>query len=606
MHIIGLILLIVHKVQLYSSKFDVRTISLTYSTLYLNDVYFNNLKFFELLANSSVNVTSDSKIASDDLTITLNSSDLYYDDSVDISSSSVSLIAINSRFQNDFDFDNIRVLDLSFSTFESASSIHIIVGYFSCFHCQLLGNSSLLTETYSEINSGNFSSSLVVTQSADTNTLIGQVQLANSIDFFSYVILDDVSVSEFQSSIGSIICHSDVLMRNVVAISSIPFVFHNALILSDATVFLDPLFVLLDFQTLKGVGTIDTNILNFGRINPSSTLTFNDNLTLSFSSIVTLQISNDSSSTQLIVGSTAYLDGILEIEFDTKSDSTRYNYTLIESDQINGRFRSIINPCASLITTFYSKSSLIVSVNDFVVDLQQGSYVSPTGVDDPCCGTFDSPCASFRGVLERMGRKGTVYFHSGHYLFNQGFGKLIDVDWEVIGLVDVIIDGSDETILDIIYSSLTFHNLIIYGKNVVFEVSDSSIIFDFVSVLSVSNDTMFLIENSSLTTTNCLFDIDSFRLFECIESLLFINNSSFSGSLSDSLISLSSSSMIFDNTLFNDLNVNNLVVSSSSSIKLNHLSITEVTANTVFQLHQSIILMNNLIVFSIFSKDFCL
>ncbi|KAL0244252.1 hypothetical protein GEMRC1_008337 [Eukaryota sp. GEM-RC1] len=409
-------------------------------------------------------LSESTRILSDSTTITLHSSELYYDDSVDILSPVLNFVAINSHFLNDI--SNFHRLNLSYSTFESTVGTEVIVGFFSCFYCQILGNWSMAIASEVQISSGNFSSSLIVQESSDNAVISGQVKLANFINVYSRVILDDVSVSEFQTSSGSIACHSDVLMRNDVSISNVSFTFNGTLALFDSTVRIEFLFILFDYQTMSGFGTIDTNILNFGRTHPSSTLTFNDNLSLFPSSIISLQINNDSSFTQLIVGSTAYLDGILEIEFDTKSDSTSYNYTLIESDQINGRFRSIINPCASLISTFYSKSSLIVSVNDFVVDLNQVSYISPSGIDDPCCGTFDSPCISFKGVLERMGRKGKVYFHSGYYFFNQGFGKLIDVDWEVIGLGDVIIDGSDETLLDIVSSSLTFHNLIIYGNNV--------------------------------------------------------------------------------------------------------------------------------------------
>ncbi|KAL0244772.1 hypothetical protein GEMRC1_008854 [Eukaryota sp. GEM-RC1] len=574
-----------------AASFYIGSLSLTSSSLQSEGVVFRNLTELELYRNSVMVLSESTRILSDSTTITLHSSELYCDDTVDISSPILNFVAINSHFLNHL--SNFNSLNLSYSTFESTVGTEVFVGFFSCFYCQILGNWYMAITSKVQISSGNFSSSLIVQESADTTMITGLVKLANSIDVYSHVILDDVLVSEFQfSPNGSITCHSDVSMRNAVGLSDVSFTFNNTLALLDSTVRIAPLFVLFDFQTMSGFGTIDTNILNFGKIRPSSTFTFNDNLSLAPSSIISLQISNDSSSTHLIVGSTAYLDGILEIEFDTKSDSTSYKYTLIESDQINGRFRSIINPCASLITTFYSKSSLIVSVNDFVVDLQQGSYVSPSGVDDSCCGTFDSPCASFKGVLERMGRKGKVYFHSGYYFFNQGFGKLIDVDWEVIGLGDVIIDGSDDTLLDNVSSSLTFHNLIIYGKNVVLEVSNSSINFDFVSVLSISNDSLFLIENSSFTTTNSLFDIESFRLFECLKSSIFVDNSFFSGSLSDSLISLSSSSMIVDNTILNNLNVSNLIVSSTSSIKVNHSSISHVTANTVFLLDQSDIVVN--------------
>ncbi|KAL0244515.1 hypothetical protein GEMRC1_008599 [Eukaryota sp. GEM-RC1] len=386
-----------------------------------------------------MSLSQDSKITSDSLHITLSSSELYYDDSVDISSSDVIVIAINSHFQNDFDFANIHILDLSFSTFQSASSTQTIVAYFSCFHCQILGSSPLSVETYSEINSGNISSSFIVQESVFNSSMTGRIQLANSFDFFSHVILDDVSVSEFQSSSGSITCHSDVLMRNFVTLSATSFTSDDGIVLSDANVILEQNLELSEFQILRGLGTVFNNTSNAGKLIPLPLIDFDDNLALLPSSIVSIQINSGDSFTQIIIGSTAYLDGILELEFETKYDSTGNNYTIIESGLINGKFHDVISPCNSLITTIYSETSLIVSVNDNVVDLNQISYVSTTGVDDPCCGTFDSPCASFKGVLDRMGIKGQVYFHSGNYTFNNGLRKVHDVDWEVIGLGDVVI-----------------------------------------------------------------------------------------------------------------------------------------------------------------------
>ncbi|KAL0244560.1 hypothetical protein GEMRC1_008642 [Eukaryota sp. GEM-RC1] len=230
----GILSLVNSNVKLSSYQFDIRKISLKFSTLKLSEISFYNLKNLELCGNSLVNLTQDSKIVSDNLTITLNSSKLDFDDSIEILSSTLSLIAINSSFLNDFVFDNIHILDLSFSTFESAASTQTFVAYFFCSHCQILGSSPLSVQKYAEINSGNFSSSLTVQESVDKSSITGRIQLANSFDFFSHVILDDVSVSEFQSSYGSITCHSDVLIKNDVAISEVSFIYHDTLTLYDS------------------------------------------------------------------------------------------------------------------------------------------------------------------------------------------------------------------------------------------------------------------------------------------------------------------------------------------------------------------------------------
>ncbi|KAL0245319.1 hypothetical protein GEMRC1_009398 [Eukaryota sp. GEM-RC1] len=591
-------------VQFTTTSFFLKSISLTSSILQSKGVIFEQLSDLELY-DSVMRLSDHSKVRSPTLSFTLHSSELVCDHSVGILSSSFNVTAIYSRFQYDLlYFDPNNILNLSFSTLESSSDAEIVVETFTCYFCQVLGAGAMRIDKFCEIHSGNFSTSLIVLESVDTSLITGQVQLANSVDFFSHVILDDVSVSKFQSSSGSIICHSNVLMKHFVNISFVSFTFNDTLSVFDSTFSSSTLIVLNEYQTITGFGTIVTDISSFGRIYPSSTFTFEENLSLFPSSIVSLQIDNVTSFTQLIIGATAYLDGLLEIDFDTKSDSTSQNYTLIDSGQINGRFSSIINPCASLISTFYSKISLIVSVNDYVVELNEVSYVSTAGIDDSCCGTYDSPCASFNGVLERMGRKGKVYFRSGYYFLSQGFGKLIDVDWDVIGLGDVIIDGIDGTLFDIISSSLTIHNLIVYHNTVLFEILNSSIIFDFVTVQSVSNNSLFLIDKSIITLTQCDFVIDSFLLFDCLESLLFIDNSVFSGVLSDSLISLSSSSVLVDNSIFTDLNTENLVVSSSSSIEFSHSSITEVNSKTIFQLDQSDIVLNYLTISSVFAKNF--
>ncbi|KAL0244424.1 hypothetical protein GEMRC1_008508 [Eukaryota sp. GEM-RC1] len=575
----GKLSIINSEVKLAVYELDLKTIYLSYSKLQLREVALNNLKSLELFDNSLVNFTRDSKIASEDLTITLNSSELYFDDSFDFSSSSVSLIAISSRFQSDFDIANFRILDLYVSTFESVSTTQTIVAYFSCFHCQILGSSAFLIETYSEINSGNFSSSLIVQESVDNSSITGQVQLANSFDFFSHVILDDVSVSEFQSSSGSIICHSDVLMKNDVGISKISFIYNGTLTLYGSTLLFDPFFVILDYQIITGFGTIITNTSNCGKIKPSSNFTFEDNIFLSSSSIVSLQINNDYSSTQLIIGSTAYLDGILELELDTKYDSTGNNYTLIEAGLINGRFSSF-NPCASLITTFYSETSLIVSVNDFVVDLNQTSYISPSGNDDPCCGTFDSPCASFKGVLDRMGRKGKVYFHEGSYTFDQGLGKVNHVDWEVIGLGDLIIEGVDVPVFEIVHSNVSVSNIDIFCySSFCFSLPDST--FQFINS-SVVHDAVFSATTLSIDEINQL-SFDNPQLHWGHVSFIDSNIMFFSAQMHISSMSLVSSNLQLNNFTFKNLEQVNLdsesIMSLSEDSKINSDSL-HITLNS--------------------------
>ncbi|KAL0244485.1 hypothetical protein GEMRC1_008569 [Eukaryota sp. GEM-RC1] len=232
-----------------------------------------------------------------------------YDELSNISSPHFSLTAVNSNFYNSLDILNIITLDLSFSTFEAESDTQMLVDSFSCFHCQILGNSSLLIETHLEINFGNFSSSLVVQQAADVPLITGHVLLANSFDLFCDIIFEDLTVAGYQSSStcsGAVTCHSVVLVRNIVTILNVSFIFNDTLTLHDSHFRYNPFFVVLDYQIITGFGSFVSNTSNFGTIQPSSNFTFDDNLTLSPSSVVSLQINADSSSTHLYVGSSAF------------------------------------------------------------------------------------------------------------------------------------------------------------------------------------------------------------------------------------------------------------------------------------------------------------
>ncbi|KAL0244790.1 hypothetical protein GEMRC1_008872 [Eukaryota sp. GEM-RC1] len=128
--------------------YDLGSIHLSSSILQTSDVTLNNLKNLEIGAYSLFSLTDGSKILSNDLSLTLSSSELYYDDSVEISTSILRLKAVNSKFQNDFNFSDFLVLDLSYSCFESLSDLEVSVGHFVCIHCQLLGNSALAIDSF--------------------------------------------------------------------------------------------------------------------------------------------------------------------------------------------------------------------------------------------------------------------------------------------------------------------------------------------------------------------------------------------------------------------------------------------------------------------------
>ncbi|KAL0244986.1 hypothetical protein GEMRC1_009066 [Eukaryota sp. GEM-RC1] len=414
------------------------------------------------------------------------------------------------------------------------------------------------------------SETVLLFESVINPLLSGKVQIGESIDFFSHVILDDVSVSEFQSSSGYITCYSDASIRNDVTIIDVIFTFNDTLTLLNSTFLFEPTFEVLESQTVSGFGKVVSSIFNLGRIHPTSCFVFEDSVSLSPSSIVALEISNDGSFTQITVGSTAYLDGILEIQFDTKYDSISKSCTLLESAQIIGKFSNIINPCASLITTLYSETSLIVFVNDFIVDLQQTSYIATTGIDDPCCGTLTSPCASFKGVLGRMGGKGTVYFHEGTYSFHQGLGKVSNVNWNIIGLGDVEI-GCDEVLFEILMSNFSVTNLTIHCRSdVCISVSNSTLKFNNSMVFHHGNNSTIMVNSSNFYLSHCVLQSNLSNLLQSNESSLVFWNVEISGSIPDS------STFILLN----------------SNIDIFHSIFSNIEAYTLFRLNRSYIMLN--------------
>ncbi|KAL0244262.1 hypothetical protein GEMRC1_008347 [Eukaryota sp. GEM-RC1] len=284
----GKLSLVNSEVKMLSSKFDLRSITLTSSILQSNEATFDELQSLQLFNHSLVILNQGTTIVSETISITLNSSELYFDTSIEILSPMLSLIAVNSRFRNEFDFSNVHVLDLTFSTFESLYDFEIIVDYFRCSQCQIIGQSQFVIAEYSKIHSGNFSSSLIVQPSVTNSSVSGEVQLSDSFYFFSHVTFDDVSVSEFQSSSGSITCHSDVLMRNDVTFNLIQFLPTSLVVLSDSTVTMTSLTlvpnVVLFFQNNSTLTISDVLLLKGGTLrsdlSSSSSFTSVDSLVL--------------------------------------------------------------------------------------------------------------------------------------------------------------------------------------------------------------------------------------------------------------------------------------------------------------------------------------
>ncbi|KAL0244361.1 hypothetical protein GEMRC1_008445 [Eukaryota sp. GEM-RC1] len=540
------------------------------SILQSQATFHDNLKSFQINQNSHVSLLQESAILLDKISLFLNSSQLIFDDSVNISTTTLCLIAINSHFQCEVDLPTLHVLDLTSSTFESLSFIQVDVDFFWCSHCQILGNSSFQVNSLFDVNYGNFSSSIVVRESVTNSTVSGAVLLSDSFDFFRHVTLDDVSVSEFQSSNGVITCHSDVLMRNDVTFSIIAFSHTLNIFLSNSHVYLNQNFDLQEFQILSGSGVIFDNTSNSGQIIPLPLIVFDQNLGLSSSSTVTLQILNDTASTQVLVGSTLYLDGILEIEFDSFLTWSRNDFLLMESSKLIGQFVSVKTTCLSTFKVNLTSTSVFGTIDYYVAHLNEVSYISTTGVDDPCCGTLTSPCASFRGVLARMGRKGKVYLHQGKYSFNITT-KISDMDWEVIGLGDVQVTGFAEILFEVGGSNFSVTSVnIVCNSDLCFSVSNSSFSLNNSLVIHDSGVSTSIIDSSTVYVSNCNFESNSSSTIQSNDSLLILMNVAISGFADEC-------SFIVENSV----------------IEIFHGNFTNIVTPTLFYLNKSQVMLNH-------------
>ncbi|KAL0249407.1 hypothetical protein GEMRC1_004639 [Eukaryota sp. GEM-RC1] len=525
----GKLSLVDSDLELLSSSFDLRTIILSSSILQLIDVTFNHLDALNLYRDSIMMFSHNSTVLSKKIFINLNSSELYFDDTIDLSSTKLSLFAINSRFQNDLAVSGIDVLDLSLSTFESDFDTEVHVNSFECSHCELLGNTLFEIFLVSEINSGNFSSSIVVKETVINSTVSGLVQLSNTFDFFSHVIFADVIFSDFQFFNGSGICtHSDVVLNNNVTFSVIPFRPNSDVFLSETYVILNHVFELSDFQMLIGNGVVFDNTSHSGQLIPLPLIGFNDNLVLSSSSNISLKIFNDNSSTME--------RWKWNSELITSRDQKRYLF--IESSQLCGQFTSVLSTCSSILQVLYSSTSVHGILNDYIPDLNQVAYVSTTGIDDVCCGTSDSPCATLSGVLERMGRKGKVYFHEGNYSLDDGLGKFNRIDWQLVGLGDVILD-TISTLFEIVHSNVSISNVTIVCNSLTcISLSDSTFQFRDSMIFHKGSASTIDVRSSILFISSVCLDSNSSSAIMSSNSDLFLLNVSISGFFQDSCLIL--------------------------------------------------------------------
>ncbi|KAL0229413.1 hypothetical protein GEMRC1_014030 [Eukaryota sp. GEM-RC1] len=154
-------------VNFFDVDLGIKSISVISSNLVVDDVSFENLEDLLIYDESSVNFIHGTDVSSESLSITVNSSELFCDDSIDMSSLTVNLVLVDANFENRFAFTTFDVLTVRRSSFDSYLDVPIAVGHFSCFDCQMLGNQVISISSVLNVSSGKFSSYLAVEESAN-------------------------------------------------------------------------------------------------------------------------------------------------------------------------------------------------------------------------------------------------------------------------------------------------------------------------------------------------------------------------------------------------------------------------------------------------------
>ncbi|KAL0245047.1 hypothetical protein GEMRC1_009127 [Eukaryota sp. GEM-RC1] len=552
--------LLVNNSTLYLSSISVELhrFTLQNSVLKSVNVSFANFRLFNV-SSSTVNLAENTTIFSNDLVLELKGSALYLEEEVVITSFSISLIAINSRIYYWTEFFLLSTIDLNYSSIYSSLINEVTYDSFDCCHCQFLTNQKVNIINHLNFNSANISASIQLQESDSDAILSGNIRISNNLNLYSPTTLIDLQFSTLQSVLPInpyLHCFSNVLIQNSVSILNVDVDFHHNVLLLNGSLQLDQDLVIK--HKLSGSGLIKSNVLNYGSIVPDKSLEFSENLSLVSSSNLKYSLSPNFDH-QISIVDDVYLSGMLLIEVVLTHDIIGRSLELINAGQLIGNFSEIHCNCTSILSISFTSSSVIASVNDYIVDLNQVSYISTTGIDDPCCGTFNSPCASFNGVLERMGRKGKVYFHGGSYSFNQGLGNVSYVDWEVIGLGDVMIAGIGETLFQIDDSVFVLSNVfVITTTSGTFHISNSSVSVNNSTFQSLNMFSDGVVFNSSFTVYSSNFSSFS---FEIVRSEVQFSSSSFVGEVSNFLFSISSSSLVTVSTSFFDkLIANSLLI----------------------------------------------
>ncbi|KAL0244569.1 hypothetical protein GEMRC1_008651 [Eukaryota sp. GEM-RC1] len=278
--------------QLSSMTAILSQISLSSSIVTTVNVSIDTLINFKLFS-STVIMSQFTTVSSNNFVLELESSELYLEDEVVITSSSITLFALNSDIYYWTQFFTVSIINLNYSSIFSNLNNEVTFSSFDCFHCQLLTNQKINITKHLEINSANLSANIELQQSASDVILSGNIRILNDLQLFSPTKLVNLQLSTLQSELPIkpyLHCFSNVLIQNLVSILNVDVDFKHNVLLLNASLQLDQDLVIK--HKLSGSGLIESNVLNYGSVVPDKSLEFSKKLSLFTSSTLKYLLSS--------------------------------------------------------------------------------------------------------------------------------------------------------------------------------------------------------------------------------------------------------------------------------------------------------------------------
>ncbi|KAL0228934.1 hypothetical protein GEMRC1_013554 [Eukaryota sp. GEM-RC1] len=313
-------------------------------------------------------MTDFSIITSNEIGLVFENSELFLDAEVVVNSSSISLIAVNSRVEYWTEFFPLNFIQLNCSAIFSNLNNEVVFDSFDCFHCQFLTKQKVNITNHFEVNYANIYAIIELEETVSEAMLSGSIRLSNHLLSHCPTIFIDLQLSTIKSDVPVkpfVHCYSDVFIQNSVSLLNVDVDFNHNILLLNASLQLDQDLIIN--HKLSGHGVIESNVFNYGLIIPDKKLEFLDSLYLSTLSNLKLGLSLFDH--QISIVDDVSLSGILQIEVDLTHDILGGDRQLITASTLSGNFDEFNCNCNSIMYISYTFSSLIASVNDYIVDL---------------------------------------------------------------------------------------------------------------------------------------------------------------------------------------------------------------------------------------------